>query len=766
MVGTAVVGAGAFMAKFAADGVAAARDMEEQMSNIAAVMGKAKEEIEPLNDLIIDLGLNPNLKVTAVEAAEAIEMLAKNGLSMNEILEGAAEATVLLANSTGGTFAQSANIATDVMAVFGIEAENVMDAVNGITAVTTNSKFTIDDYALALAQGGGVASAVGVGFEDFNATIAAISPLFASGSDAGTSMKTMLQRMIPASNKAEDAMKELGLISEEGANQFFDANGNMKDMAEIAGILQGSLGDLSEQEKTQALSTIFGADAMRAAVGLAETGEEAFRDLADEMGETDALDSAATRMDNLAGATEVLEGIIETVQLQVGQAFVPVIRELVDWLASLADRHGPAVIAVFEDISAFVVGFTQEIANGLDPLAAFVEALLNWTNIGENMPFEMVQFVIDLEQKMRDLWARFIEIVTPIVEAIASFVEWQDILIALGIVLASVILPVIGSLLVTLISIAAPLVALIGLIALVREAWVNDWGGIRTALVEFWENQGKPILEQLQLWLAENIPLAIETLKTFWETVLLPAIQLVWQWMQETLIPFIQDVLVPWLQEKIPEALQALADFWENTLLPAIETFFDFLKDDLLPLFQELGLFLIELGDVALTALAGIWENVLLPALKSIWKFISEKVIPIFEAVGKKIGSVNESVGGLSGVIQRVIGWLKKLRNQLENIELPDWMTPGSPTPWEIGLRGVADAMRELNGIELRPLVDAGALAPVTGGGFSPSVSFGDINAQGAQVGVAEDIGAAVDRAVDRAMALMGRQADQRGRMG
>ena len=157
IVAAAGIAAAAAITVVAVDGVKAARDMEEQMSGIAAIFSTTVDEIEPLGTLIKELGLNPNLKVNATEAADAIEMLGKNGLTMAEILDGAAESTVLLANSTGADFATAANIGTDAMALFKIEAKDMIDAVDGITSVTVNSKFGINDYALALAQGGGVA---------------------------------------------------------------------------------------------------------------------------------------------------------------------------------------------------------------------------------------------------------------------------------------------------------------------------------------------------------------------------------------------------------------------------------------------------------------------------------------------------------------------------------------------------------------------------------------------------------------------------------
>lgn len=331
-----------------------ATDLQQQLSGVAAVTGASNEQITLLRGLVDDLGLDPNLKVSAFEAADAIEMLGRNGLTVQEIMDGAARSTVLLANATGGDFALSADIATDTMALFGISATNMETAVNGITSVVNNSKFSIEDYALALAQGGGVAASVGVEFDDFNTTIAAISPLFASGSDAGTSFKTLLQSLPGKSGPAKDALAELGIITEDGTNRFFDAEGQMKSMAEISGLLADATKGLSEEQINQAFSTAFGTDAMRAAFGLAKIGEGDFKALQATMGNTSAADNAATRMDNLAGSTEILAGIIETLQLGIGDKFLPIWRGWIDAAAEFLSNNAEPINAFFADLAKFV----------------------------------------------------------------------------------------------------------------------------------------------------------------------------------------------------------------------------------------------------------------------------------------------------------------------------------------------------------------------------------------------------------------------------
>lgn len=352
--GVGLAGAGAALTGIVSSSTKVAADLESQLSGVKAITGATTDEMMGLKGLITNLGVDPNLKVSALEAAQAIEMLGRNGMDVADIMDGAARSTVLLANATGGDFAQSADIATDVMALWKIEAADMEQAVNGITSVVTNSKFAIGDYQYALAQGGGVAAASGVEFNDFNATIAAISPLFASGQDAGTSFKTFLQRLIPQSKGAAKMMQELGIITEDGSNTFFDANGNLKDMASIAGILEDALGDLSEERKNDALATIFGADSMRAAIGLAETGADRFRELQNEMAQTSAADAAATRMDNLRGSMEILDGIVETLKISIGDEFIPIVKQGIDGLAKFLTGNQDTIVGFFGGIADWV----------------------------------------------------------------------------------------------------------------------------------------------------------------------------------------------------------------------------------------------------------------------------------------------------------------------------------------------------------------------------------------------------------------------------
>lgn len=447
-----------------------AADFEQGVADIGAMMTLTDEESVKLADHIMDLGLDPNLKVSASEAQEAIMSLGTAGLSLDQIMNGASEATVLLANATAADFSNAASIATDVMAQFNIEAGDMQQAVNQITGTTVASKFSINDYQLAIAQAGGVAGALGVTFEDFNAYIAATSSSFKSGSDAGTSWKTFIQRLIPTTEEAKVAMIELGLATEDGSSKFYDSAGNMKSAGDVAALLQTAFSGLSDAQKNQAASTIFGTDAMRTALSLASGGTAIIQKMKGEIGKVDAEELAAKRMDTFKGAMEIAWGVIETLSISIGQKFLPVLRPLVETFTQLAQTYGPGVIAFFgqvaEQMATWIDKTRQAVTSGMGP---FVEKLKQVWEVGKQVVGVIGEFINS-----------FTSTLMPVTNAIAKFMGWEDVLTAIGILLAGPILAAIAGFVAAMWPVLTTIAAVTAAVAALRWAWQNDFMGIQT----------------------------------------------------------------------------------------------------------------------------------------------------------------------------------------------------------------------------------------------------------------------------------------------
>ncbi len=392
------------------------------------------------------------------------------------------------------------------------------------------------------------------------------------------------------------------------------------------------------------------------------------------------------------------------------------------FLGDIQERLAGLVPQFVIDAIANVVGFIgllinavgkflENIAMGMDPINSFAGLL------DKLFGQDIANTFIEIASAVRGFIESVMGVVTPIWEAITQFVSWKDVLIGLAIAIGTVVIPIIWGILSPILSIIATAALLIGAIALLRNAWENDWGGIRTTLTNLWVNVLQPAFNQIWIWLSVNIPIAIQTLSDFWTNVLQPSLQTFWGWVQSTVFPIIQT-LWNWLATNVPLAIQTLSDFWTGTLLPAITGAYDYFSTFILPIFQSVIDIVNRLGEIALTALAGFWEKTLQPALEKVYGYFNENILPIFTKVrdfiqdelGPKIQWLVDKVftplgETLEGGVKRALTWLHdqlvKIKDFLDKFTLPDWLTPGSPTPFEIGLRGIGDALENIAKKEL-----------------------------------------------------------------
>lgn len=312
-----------------------ALDFEKQISAIGAVSGASGQELEVLRKKALDLG--SSTAFSASEAALAMEELAKAGVPLDGILNGAADAAVALAAAGGIELPAAAELAADAMNSFRLRAQDMPRVADLIAGAANSSSISVGDFGQSLKQVGAVANLVGASFEDTATAIALMGKMGIKGSDAGTSLKTMLLNLNPQTEKQRDLMRELGIVTADGANKFFDATGKMRPMAEIAGVLQGALKGMTKQQQLATLEILFGSDAIRAAAVLAGEGAAGFDEMSAAMGRTSAADVAAARLNNTAGALEQMKGALETAAINLGTIFLPAIKAVAEFIARLSN---------------------------------------------------------------------------------------------------------------------------------------------------------------------------------------------------------------------------------------------------------------------------------------------------------------------------------------------------------------------------------------------------------------------------------------------
>lgn len=318
---------------------------EKSMNNVhAALRGISGEQLNALSQAARKLG--PEVGRGAKEAADGIETLALAGMSAKDILGGGLEQTLRLAAANAAELGSSAALVTDVMAQFNKSTSDLEAVVNQVTGSLDASKLGFNDFKDAIAQGGGVAGAAGVSFEDFNTALAGTAALFGSGSDAGTSFKTFITTLTPKSKEAAAMMEKLGL-------DFYDATGKMKGLAEISDMLREKLGNLSDRSRTNVLNEIFGADAMRTAIGLMRLGGQAFDDLQRSIGETDAGEKLAIQLQGVEESSNRLSDAFNELKIAMGETgILAVFTSVQDALTSITRWFAELPLAVRQVIVA------------------------------------------------------------------------------------------------------------------------------------------------------------------------------------------------------------------------------------------------------------------------------------------------------------------------------------------------------------------------------------------------------------------------------
>lgn len=200
-----------------------------------------------------------------------------------------------------------------------------------------------------------------------------------------------------------------------------------------------------------------------------------------------------------AGQMDIFMNKIGNIKDLVGAQIIPVLTQLTTVASEMLSR--PEVQA---GISAFIDGIGKVAQTVIENIPVAIETLQNIVSWFQNNEGIIVGILAALGVAVGD-WA-----VTTVIA--------------------------IGSVLVEL----APIIAVMALVGLAAyalyEAWTNNFGGIQDKVKAVWEYL-QPIFENIKDWLATNIPIAIEKLKSFWEKSLLPAIKNVWGWIDAHLIP-------------------------------------------------------------------------------------------------------------------------------------------------------------------------------------------------------------------------------------
>lgn len=401
-------------------------------------------------------------------------------------------------------------------------------------------------------------------------------------------------------------------------------------------------------------------------------------------GTTDAQGDAARTSGGWANQMRRLQSVLQETQAEIGTKLLPVLTPLLTKLGDLATQYAPQAIDAFVKI--------------LDKVVDFTVAFLNWDTVA--IPFLGT---------LTDMAGRIMEMIQPVLDAIGSFVSWQDVLIALGGVVTAVVLPILAGIVGAALPIIAIGAALVGAVALVRSAWESDFGGIRSFIETAWAiistnfnliMGGTITLKEgivnafsfLLIHLKSVLPGWIETLKEWGAAA--------WQWIVDA-VPVVLAKLGEWSTALIGGLAAELPDFlamiytWAAGIVDWIGEAIPKAIDNLTKFVENLGKTGDEKGGSVLGETAAKWVgllidwvvNDLVPKVGPVFLEFLGALLLAFGKIGIALGELALTIGNT--VLEQLLagmktGWEKAVA-WFGTLKIPDLNPFNNATPYAMG---------------------------------------------------------------------------------
>jgi TP901 family phage tail tape measure protein len=251
-----IVGVGASIIKTAAN-------FEKSMNKVQALTNANTTDFEKMRKKARELGATTQF--SASQAADAMSFLGMAGFDANKIL-AATPAILDLAAASGTDLARTADITSNIMGGFGLEAKDTGRIADVLAAATASANVDMEMLAETMKEAAPIGKQFGATLEDTVSASALLGNIGIQGSKAGTALKNAFNNLASPAGKAAKVLKGLGI-------QVADGDGKMFRFQDIMAKLGGQLQKLPQKARLQALNAIFGKIGIAAASNLQEMAQ-------------------------------------------------------------------------------------------------------------------------------------------------------------------------------------------------------------------------------------------------------------------------------------------------------------------------------------------------------------------------------------------------------------------------------------------------------------------------------------------------------------
>ena len=280
-------------------------DFEQGMATVAAISGTTGRQLEALRAKALQLGAT--MPLTATQAAEGMQLLARAGFSAREVFD-AIPGTLNLAIIGQLELGRASDIASNILTGFSIAASEQNRVTDVLAKTTTRANTNIQQLGDAMKFVAPIAQTVGVTLEETSAALGLLGDAGLQGTIGGTGFRRFLLSLEAPTKLAIQQLNSIGLSIEDVRVSTVGLEESLRKLAPLA--TSANLGKAFN---------VFGARGTPAFVILARFQEQLFEfneQLLQSEGYADEV--AAVMKNNLSGAFKEVRSALEGLAIAVG----------------------------------------------------------------------------------------------------------------------------------------------------------------------------------------------------------------------------------------------------------------------------------------------------------------------------------------------------------------------------------------------------------------------------------------------------------------
>lgn len=332
---------------------------QSSMSNVAAISGATGDELIALTNKAKEMGATTQF--SASEAADALSYMAMAGWDTNDMLDGL-EGIMNLAAASGEDLATTSDIVTDALTAFGMSASQSGKLADIMAAAASNANTNVSMMGDTFKYVAPVAGALGYSAEDVAAAIGLMANAGIKGSQAGTSLRTILSSLANPTGRAATALNKLGISAQ-------DSSRNMIPLRDLLGNLREKFNGLSDAQKSEYAASIAGQEGMSGLLAIVGASNADFNNLINAIDNSSgAAENMANVMnDNVNGALTKMKSALEGFGISIFDSFSGPLQSALESLSTVFGGATELLSPAIEAIKTAFSGLKETINSAFTP---------------------------------------------------------------------------------------------------------------------------------------------------------------------------------------------------------------------------------------------------------------------------------------------------------------------------------------------------------------------------------------------------------------